>query len=76
MKSSNEGTYGRFQLVMDGQVLFAYNDFNGNGDIGFGNNANGLTDWSFSNNGKSYSKKKMEVFVVKLALKPLVCTTS
>jgi len=75
MQSSNEGTYGRFQLVIDDQILFAYNDWNGDGDIGLGNNNSGCKDWTFSNNGKSYSKKKMEVFIVRLAEKPLICVS-
>ena len=62
------GTYGCMQLhnYLAGETLFAFNNWGGSGGdvcLGIGNNPSGNPDWTFMNNGASYTVKTLQVYV-------------
>ena len=63
------GNYGSMQLhnADASQVLFAFDNWGGNGDggcVGIGNNPAGQPDWTFAANASSYTIKTLQVYVV------------
>ena len=64
---SGGGSYGSMQVHSSelGGTIFAINRWNANSpvDIGIGNNPSGHPDWTFKVNGRSYTTKRLEVFV-------------
>ena len=61
------GNYGSMQIHNTGakQTIFAFNHWNDNSQVclGIGNNPNGSPDWTFADNGQSYSIRRMRIFV-------------
>ncbi|MFT5527385.1 MAG: hypothetical protein ACI9HK_005367, partial [Pirellulaceae bacterium] len=60
------GTYGSMQIhnVTSGEVVFAYNRWGAlTGEVGIGNNANGHTDWTFTDNSSIYTVKQLTTLV-------------
>ena len=57
----NTGNHGTFRLISDNNIIFSINNiYSLDGpDVGFGNNSNGLLDWSFSFNKV---KLNLEIF--------------
>ena len=68
----NFGNYGGFQIFTENEHIFCYNNHNGCGDIGFGNNLYGNPDWSFANNSLTYSQRYMEILVNNTTYNPNV----
>lgn len=64
--SINNGVYGRFQIYDNDNIIFAYNNFKGIGDLGIGNNVNGCKDWSFTNNYNSYNRKRLTIYGIEV----------
>jgi hypothetical protein len=63
------GTYGAMQLRIDEDVIWSYNNHNGEGDIGIGNAPMGFRDWTLYNNASEYSIKNMRIFVIDVHFK-------
>ena len=67
---ATSGQYGSMQLhnAEASQVLFAFNNWNGNAfaDLGIGSNPSptGQPDWTFAGNAASYTVKTLQVFVL------------
>jgi len=58
-----DGSYGRFQIYNDNNIVCAYNNFHGIGDLGIGSNTDGpYEDWSFSNNLDNYKVKRFTIY--------------
>ena len=72
------GKYGSMQAhnAEVGQVLFAFNDWGGNGavaDLGIGNDPTGLNpDWTTAGNASRYAVKTLQVYVKAEAAPPTV----
>ncbi len=66
-RRNTSGTYGSMQIhnTGAGQTIFAFNHWNDNSQVclGIGNNPNGSPDWTFMDNGSSYSIRRMRIFV-------------
>ena len=61
----SDGNYGRFQIYNDNNIICAYNNFQGIGDIVIGVNTKGkFKDWSFSNNLDKYKTKRFTVYAI------------
>ncbi len=59
------GGYGCMQLHVGEDVIWAWNQIHGNGEMGIGNNtSNSNKDWTFTNNGASYSRKTFSVYSI------------
>ena len=64
-ESSGHGTYGAMQLILNGDVVWAYNNHNGYmGDIGLWNAPSGFRDWTFYNNAGEYTIKRMRIYAI------------
>lgn len=65
--TDSAGAYGSMQIhnFLNGQTVFAYNNFGaaGSHDLGIGNNPSGNPDWTFRNNATGYSVKNMYVLI-------------
>lgn len=67
----NDGNYGRFQIYEGDDVIFAYNDLNGKGDIGIGNCQSSFKDWTHVGNAPSIETKILKVFGVSKTFKEI-----
>ena len=61
-----KGEYGCMQIHCENEVLWAYNNHNGNSaDVGIGNyTGSGHADWTFTSNACEYSFKQMKIYVI------------
>jgi len=64
---SQDGGYGCMQLHLGEDVIWAWNQINGPGEMGIGNNPwNSHKDWTFTNNSHHYTKKILSVYSVNI----------
>lgn len=64
------GNYGTYKMFTQDTVLFSYSNHNGIPDVGIGNCAYGIVDWTFT--GNSSNQVIFEIFTNKATLYPTV----